>query len=438
MNFLRYTIRQVCITVILLCVFAVFIDCTPLSMLRMLSTGTPGFIGSPSEISFELSGHKILLPVRINGCKKEYTFILDTCGPTVIDIGVSSELDIEKGRLLRLNNESKAYFSKKNVDVKLGDMQVNDLQVLIIDLGIFTESAGRSIHGFIGSGFLRHFSVTFDYHRKSIILGKSTNTETGSSVGHDPRSRTEFNVDLHAEIAQPVSKEYKFPITKSFPMNWPTIQCHFDDGIVSQALLDTGSPYAIVAPISLLEKQNFTEERTCLESAGVIVKWPSAFADSIDKNYMARFDSFQIGDLEILNLPVIYSNSGAILLGKRFLSQFIMTIDYPSEVLTLIPYPDMHFKQNIFSTGLGLRKDKQGRTLVNGYWKGSAADRHGLLPGDEVLAINSVETCDLTYKQISALLNDDSISDFDLVINTGDLERRVRLEKEFLFPEIVK
>lgn len=202
---------------------------------------------------------------------------------------------------------------------------------------------------------------------------------------------------------------------------------------MSEVLLDTGSPFVIVAPLSLMEKQDFTEERTLLESEGILFKWPFS---PIERNYLARLENFQMGELQIAKLPVIYANSDDILLGRSFLSQFVVTIDYPSDELILLPYSDIHFSRNLFSAGFRLKSDKQDRTVVRGLWKGSPADINGLRPGDEVLSINSIDVGDLTDLEISRLLKDETVPVIELVIKEGDAERRVSLEKEMLFPEV--
>jgi hypothetical protein len=434
---MKLSIERLCLVAILLSMLTLTSGCTQLAMFTMLRTGNPVRLETTSAIPFELVGHKILVPIRINGGEREFTFFLDTCGPTIIDLSVAGELHLEKGREIPLNDDSKAFLTDKKADISLGDAQVEDLRLLMMDMGIFQKSAGRSIHGIVGSNFLRHFRVTFDYRAKQLVLEQSS-AEKSSSAKQVYLGNSPPDAESGTGVVLLGNGGYTIPCSKRFPLHWPTVQCRLDGDITAEALLDTGSPYAIAAPVSLIEKQDFTQERPLLESEGIFVKWPGAYADSLERNYLARLDSFQIGDLQITNLPVIYANTGSILLGKGFLSRYVVTIDYPAEELTLLPYSDTNFDRNLFSTGLRLKSEKPGRTVVKGFWKGSPADREGLRPGDEVLSINSTATGDLTDREISRLLNDDAITVIDLVVKEGDSARRVSLKKEMLLPEVAE
>jgi hypothetical protein len=403
-------------------------------MLNKFRSGSPIHSKGITAIPFELGGHLILMPVRINDCEKEYTFFLDTCAQTIIDLRVASDLHIENGRELPLPDETmpEAFLSKTNVDISLGNAQVRDLKVLLLDLSSWRKS-GRSIDGVVGSDFLRFFRVTIDYRERMVLLEQSRKAGNGSSTTRIPTGGSTPDAAASTGTAVLDNKGYAMSCATSFPLRFPTVRCRLDGDIVAEALLDTGSPFAIVAPLSLMEKQDFAKERTLLESEGILFKWPFS---PIERNYLARLESFQMGELQVAELPVIYANSGDVLLGRSFLSQFVVTIDYPSDELILLPYSDTHFDQNLFSAGFRLKRDEQDRTVVRGFWKGSPADRNGLRPGDEVLFINSMDVGDLTDLEISRLLKDETVPVIELVIKEGDAERRVSLEKEMLFPEV--
>ena len=63
---------------------------------------------------------------------------------------------------------------------------------------------------------------------------------------------------------------YKVKIGKPFPFRFPQVECVIDNTIEIEGILDTGSPFAIVCPLSLVEKQNFSGERALIKSKGII------------------------------------------------------------------------------------------------------------------------------------------------------------------------
>ena len=270
-----------------------------------------------------------------------------------------------------------------------------------------------SIDGFIGSDFLRFFQVTIDYRQKRIVL-----------------SRSDFPLDS-------VAGAYKVDIQKSLPFWFPLVKCEIDEDTEAQAMLDTGSPFSVVFPLSLIERQKFSEHNKPIKSKGLIAKWPFT---SPDYNFLAPVKSIKIGALEIRNIPVIYAklpgNLSYPLLGKNFLSHFLVTINYPKNKLFMLPYEDAEFKNNLFSTGLGLMKNESGRTVVQGFWEESPADRSGIQLNDEVLEINARGTKDLALREINEILDNDMIKTIELLIRGPQGEKKLAFTKEMLFPEI--
>jgi hypothetical protein len=195
-------------------------------------------------------------------------------------------------------------------------------------------------------------------------------------------------------------------------------------------ILDTGA-FNIIFPLSFLSKFSYSAQKKFIESKDVFVRWPWT---SIEKNYIGRIDELQIGSLKLQNIPAIFANTEDIILGKEFLSQCIMTIDYPGQQLILKPYHKFTFKDNYFTTGLKLNKNKQNKTFVEAIWRGSPADQAGLDLNDEILKINSRDTKSLSLQEISNILNDDRIPRIEIVSKKSFSERTVILNKKPLLP----
>jgi C-terminal processing protease CtpA/Prc len=81
-------------------------------------------------------------------------------------------------------------------------------------------------------------------------------------------------------------------------------------------------------------------------------------------------------------------------------------------------------------------KNESGRTVVQGFWEESPADRSGIQLNDEVLEINARGTKDLALREINEILDNDMIKTIELLIRGPQGEKKLALTKEMLFPEI--
>jgi S1-C subfamily serine protease len=199
-------------------------------------------------------------------------------------------------------------------------------------------------------------------------------------------------------------------------------------------MIDTGSPFGFVLPISFVDR---IRDSSKTKSRGAMAEWPFT---STEYNYLVRIEHFTLGTLELQNIPVLLAelpaNLSSPLIGKEFLSQFLVTLDYPANELILLPYNDEQFRNNLFSTGLALMKNEKKRTVVRGLWEGSPADKAGIQVGNEVLEINSKSTKDLSLREIDEILEDDAVETIELMVRFGETESGIILKKEMLFPVI--
>lgn len=386
---------------------------TQIQMMKKFDSGTPVFGRDHTVVPIDLKGHPIYVKARIDDSQKEYRFILDTGSLTIIDERLAKELNLEKGAELPMGqNGEKAYLSGNGVAIGLGDLKVKDFIVVVADLPEILHPC-PNIDGFIGSDFLRFFQLTIDYKQNKIVL-----------------SHSDYPLDS-------MTGAYGVDIQLLLPFRFPLIKCRIDEDIEAQAMLDTGSPFSVVFPLSLIERQNFSGRNKPIRSKGIIAKWPFTSADG---NYFARVKSIKIGDLEIKDIPVLYAglpgNGSYPLFGNDFLSHFLITINYPKNKLIMLPYGESEFEKNVFSTGLGLVKDDNDRTIVQGFWEGSPADRSRIQLNDEVLQINSKRTKDLTLREIKDILDNDLVETINLLIKGPQGEKKLALRKEMLFPEM--
>lgn len=216
-------------------------------------------------------------------------------------------------------------------------------------------------------------------------------------------------------------------------MGGPMVMCVMNDSIKKYGMIDVGMPHAFVMPLKTLDEFD-TAQLGLIESVGEMARWPMSKDLT---TYLGRLDKLQIGDIEIHNAPVIFSDIFSTLIGRDILEQFVFTMNYPQKEIMIAPYEDMSFKDNLFSIGITIKKE-EGKSIVKGFWKGSPAHRSGIMIGDEVLEINSRPMSEYTQTEKAALFRDDTISELDFLIKSGDKTSEIKLRKEYLLPIISK
>jgi len=197
-------------------------------IMEKFASGRPIYATNESVIPFSLEGHRIIVKVRINDCNKEYSFILDTGALTFIDQKAADELKLKKGmEMPTMKQGEKAYLTRLD-RISLGEMAVEEFEIPIMDISRQFDRRFTS-DGFIGSDFLRFFRTTIDYENRNIILRREADS-----------------------VVQ--AKEIRIKVDIPFPMRFPTLSLTTDDLSEISGIIDTGSPYALVLPMSFMEK----------------------------------------------------------------------------------------------------------------------------------------------------------------------------------------
>ncbi len=383
-----------------------FIPFGSLESQNIFGGGKPYFQRETTALPFELRGHKIYIKVFINRSGKPYNFILDTGAFTSVDSRTMQETGLSRGKALDAGGEIRyAYLAQEKINLHLGDVGVDDFQVSCMDYSYFYKS-DPEMQGFLGSDFLHFFYVKIDYQQRIVTL-----------------SRYPFKIPSFSPV-------YQMTMNSRNQASLPKIECQIDRRWRWSGLIDTGSPFAMVFPISSLQKHR--ESRSpIVESLGTVARWPTS---RIEKNYLSRLDQLVLGDLTLENIPVLFANTEDIILGEEFLSQFILYLHYPDDEVILQPLGKPGFRQNFYSAGVTLGKTDDQRTVIEAIWKGSAADQAGLTLNSEVTRINGEPARDLSQGEITRLLNNDRISTIELRVRNGFRENTYQLKKAPLLP----
>jgi predicted aspartyl protease len=349
-------------------------------------------------IPFELNEHLIIITGKINGSQKNYNFVLDTGGLTFVDKEVVEELGLKtRGNMAKMDT------------LEMGEVTVPNIFVFTsFNLEPFRKH-GILIHGIIGSNLLERFVVTLDYRNQKVI----------------------FSPDK--EALRESTKSYRCRFTNHRVNSAPMIDCTINSNVPLKAMVDTGQPYSIVLPLEYLEKLNIRNNESLIKSKGAIITWPGT---KTTDSFLGRLDQFEQKDLKIKNLMCYFAELPPLLsvplLGRDYLSQFLITIDYPEDEILFVPYEDAQFVENMFSFGVNLSKGANNTIVVQGLWTGSPADRAGIRVGDEIVECNSkVFTGDDIF-ELRQLLEKKSVKNVKFIVKGEKGKREISLQKEML------
>lgn len=349
-------------------------------------------------VPFELREHLIVVEAKINGSAKPYPFVLDTGGLTFIDRKVAEELGLKiRGNQAKMDT------------LAMGEMSIPSIFAIMgFDFTKF-EEYGISLSGIIGSNLLERFKVAIDYRNQRVILSPDAKDSRASAPG------------------------YRVKFTNHRVNHAPMIDCTINGTISVKAMVDTGQPYSVVFPLDYLDSLGLRDDPSLVQSKGVMIDWPGTKTKDV---YLGRIGRWAQGGLEIRDLMCLFAELPAPLsvplLGKDYLSQFLMTIDYPNHEILFVPYEDASYVKDLFSFGLNLGKGEGNAIIVDGLWAGGPSDNAGIKVGEEIIACDGRPFNGDTIFPLRQLLNDQAVEEVRLSVKSEGARREVLLRKGHL------
>ena len=269
--------------------------------------------GVASVVPFDYNHRFIFLKARIGDGKQEYLFFVDTGAPTAVSQELARNLNLSKAAEIVMNDSSN---SSRTVDVVVlnklivGEAQVAKCGAMVLDFHNL-DSFGLKIDGILGGNFLNFFTVKIDYDQTSLTLTNQTGLFKSSALT--------YKVDLLPRSLGMVFAKLQIPGIKA------PVDVKIDTGCNVNSYL--------LLPVRELERVKPALNYDPVKTEGIV----GVFGGS--EGLISRLSAIEIGDLNLSNLPVLFVNSPNTLLGNKFLSHFIVTIDYPRAKLYLTPYP---------------------------------------------------------------------------------------------------
>lgn len=344
------------------------------------------------RIPFILSGHQIILKLRLND-SKPMNFILDSGVKTPIIIDVPQFDTIRVGEVKKIkiqglgNGGGSDALIAYNNRINIGEHVVNKNQTVLVmleDLFYLSNRLGHQINGIIGFDIFRDFVVEINYDHKYLKL-------------YDPNTYT-----------YPKSKKY---ITKELTFNRGKPYVH----------LKVEMPNGDIVPVKLLVDTGGSDALWLFHSSHDKISNPKKFIpDFLGRGLngdiygkRSRVNKLYFDEVYLKGVTVSYPDSASVAyvtlhkerngsIGGGALSRFKVIIDYPHKKITFKKGHDFRRKFQYNMSGIELYMPYPEVPLyeVHSVRKGSPAEKAGVKVGDIITQINFIKSSSLTLPQI--------------------------------------
>lgn len=325
------------------------------------------------EVPFTIENGLIIVPTEING--ETYRFLLDTGAPNVVSTELAEKLNFKKRRDIR-TNDSQGNSSMLSY-VKLGKVSIQgadftNTTAAVANLKQADAIACLNIDGLIGANLMRKAYWQIDY------------------------SKNILHIISHKENLSVPDNSYSIPFTAE-ATGTPIIHLKIGQTDIKRLKMDTGS----VGFLST-DKDHYKD----LKAKGEILAENTAYgtnsvglfgASEKDTVRQVLVKTLSMGNLDLDQQIIDLRQSKLSLLGNSFFKNFLVTIDWKSNILYLSPQGKFC---NSFAESFGISLMKEGeKMVVTMITEGSPAQQAGIRIGDIVLRVNDVDVAHTTLDE---------------------------------------
>lgn len=333
------------------------------------------------NLPVEIKNNKYILSnVRLNGSKKVYRFLLDTGAQSSC---ISKEIYDELGLITYFSDSITDGISKMNVCFSFMDVSFNDLHFDKVGVSILSKSSLNpngdcsNIDGIIGYNLIRSCIWSFD--SEGVVITDKLNS------------------------LKNIGRKQKEKISKG---DSPSFVGGFVDGFRSTMLFDLGDNGTFEVKNNYLK---YLRTKSIRRGDGSL--YTTVIGDIQDTTackvvYIPgfRFDSDTLRNVISYVAPDI-GNTNIVSIGAGILNYFKLTFDFPKRQLYVQNKAQYFNMSKFFNFGFEYKIAKK-KMFIRFVWHDTDAKRAGLMPGQQILRINSIdfsevnnlETCEL--KQI--------------------------------------
>ncbi|TCD27672.1 PDZ domain-containing protein [Pedobacter psychrodurus] len=327
------------------------------------------------SISFKCIKNLMIIPVYVNG-KGPFDFVLDTgVGPMIItDPSIIDSLNFSKLRKIRVSglgiDTVEAYVSQ-SLDVKVGSTSIERIPTAILKEDLFNLSGhlGLKIYGLLGFSFFNSFIVDIRYSENRLII-----------YDHDAKIKYR-------------GKKIPIEIDNQKPYILATVDVPGSKAVEARFLMDTGASHAL--SLEMLNGTEFPQpEKKIKANLGM------SLSGQI-KGHVGRVGKFTIGGYAfkdvVAGFPDFKSIADKIDLSKRngnlgadLLRKFNIQFNYQEGFIYVKPngLSKAPFEHDMVGMVIYLDQKEYKRVLIGEIDENSPAEKAGLCPDDEIIAVN--------------------------------------------------
>jgi len=356
------------------------------------------------EIPFEYNG-QIMMKAKIGD--NTFDFAFDTGGYNMVTDAVQQQCKLEVvGESILgsangiIKNTPKVYMPA----LALGELLLKDLQAYQVS---FTNSPLMQCMisgGFIGAETIKNYIWQIDYPNRKIVVTNNIKTLYGVEKG------TKLNVHLNKQ-------------------NQPYVMVNIN-GTFQYMMFDTGCSSLLM--FSDKDAERYTATARIAKLAGSVVETHNGRVRDTMYAFEANLDA---GGIKINHKPALYrKGTNLTLLGSPIIKNYIVTLDFKDNALYLQP-----IKATPVTDGwehFGFTLEYNGECVVIGaLLQDSAAQKSGLLPGDEVVGVNGAKIACSGYCDCRETFNKlmDASSNISLLVFKNGKEQNITFKKEKIF-----
>lgn len=142
------------------------------ALFRRPSQGGAVRLEKPVAVPIAYTQGELIVKVRLNG-GEPVDFLIDTgASESMVDRRIAAEHFLDKQGQVEISGASGTVTTNTSVikKLELGNLQLEDVHALILDLSPQSRQIGRPIGGIIGANVLSQFVVTLDFSRQSVTF----------------------------------------------------------------------------------------------------------------------------------------------------------------------------------------------------------------------------------------------------------------------------
>jgi predicted aspartyl protease len=271
------------------------------------------------EIPFEFHHRTVLVQAKIDG-KGPYNMLLDTgVDPSVVDLGVARALNLAVATVGEQGSgggsEVNLAYETRLPSVALGELIARDVDALATDLSKVGKALGKPVHAVLGYSLLKDRIVQIDYPRRVVRFYSSSPFSAGNGQRNTPAITT-LKFRYESDV-----------LVDDVLVNGRRVTANLDTGSDSRFQL---TPKA-VAELGLEGTASAGEKSTSTGFNGQA------------EHRIGKIANITIGGVSVDAPEVVFYGKGTghddeawgVRIGNSFLQDFIVTIDYANNTLTL-------------------------------------------------------------------------------------------------------